>query len=346
MPTNRGELKLSESVIEHSKLSAHQLNNSLPRQPVVTINHQQVTFDQERLKEATLKQRIAVENNQRAAQQQAADERITKHHQQEMLARQQLLSRAFSPYHLAGAIPTTSHSKMSRQHFELSQQFQQQDIGSLVDLYGRTGELGKLEKEQRAAQVAQMQRPLQHPAFPTHLKPSPRQASPQAHHPTPRQPSPRTPTQPIISQPSPARPQQRTALPSDQAHQERERLLTQQHERLLAQQRQHAQEMRPHYSPQHYQTAQLHHLPYGGVLNPYGAVLNPQLYKQLAESTSAQVTSASLLQSLAGYQQLQLAAAAGKLGPLAHLYRDSSKPPGNGTKATLKTPSQFGVIRP
>jgi len=293
------------------------------------------------MKEATLKQRIAVENNQRAAQQQAADERIAKHHQQEMLARQQLLSRAFSPYHLAGSIPTTSHSKMSRSQFELSQQFKQQDIGSLVDLYGRTGELSKLEKEQRT-----MQRPLQHPAFPTHLKPTPRQASPQ-HHPSPRQPSPRTPTQPI-SQPSPARPQQRTALPPEQqAHQERERLLAQQHERLLAQQRQHAQESHPHYPPQHhYQTSQLHHLPYGGVLNPYGAVLNPQLYKQLAESTSAQVTSASLLQSLAGYQQLQLAAAAGKLGPLAHLYRDSSKPPGNGTKATLKTPSQFGVIRP
>jgi hypothetical protein len=148
------------------------------------------------------------------------------------------------------------------------------------------------------------------------------------------------------------------------AQQGRERLLSQQQERLLAQQRQHAATTaaRDHnvHSPLFAQRQEsllhrpsgapnqhLQHLPYGGgVLNQIGYPigLNPQLYKQLASDPAlTQVTSASLLQSLAGYhQQLQLAAAAaGKFGPLAHLYQSSSKPSDD-----TKTSNQFGVIRP
>ena len=312
---SRNDLNLSDSVLEHSKLSGQQVVN---RAPVVTINHQTIAIDQERGKEAP-KPRLTVESDA-----------FSKKQQQEIFARQQLYSRAFSPFSLPNSIPTTAAGKFNKQ-FELTQQLMQQhELGSLVDLHGRG------EKESHSQ-----------PAFPTAAAAQLRQPpnNIQSARPNPRQQSPR----------------QRT-IPTELLMQQGRERLSQQ-ERLLAQQRQHVatsvtrdhnvhsplfaqrQESLLHRPPgapnQH-----LQHLPYSGaMLNQIGYPigLNPQLYKQLATDPAlTQVTSAGLLQSLAGYQQLQLAAAAaGKFGPLAHLYQTNSKP-----NDDAKTPNQFGVIRP
>ena len=314
---SRSDLNLSDSVLEHSKLSGQQIVN---RTPVVTINHQTVTMDQERGKEAP-KPRLTVESDS-----------FSKKQQQEIFARQQLYSRAFSPFSLPNSIPTTAAGKFNKQ-IELTQQLMQHELGSLVDLHGRG------EKEAHSQ-----------PAFPTaatQLRQPPNNI--QSARQGPRQPSPR----------------QRTLPTEILMQQNRDRLLSQQQERLLAQQRQHAatsasrdhnvhsplfaqrQESLLHRPPTGTPNQHLQHIPYGGgVLNQIGYPigLNPQLYKQLATDPAlTQVTSASLLQSLAGYhQQLQLAAAAaGKFGPLAHLYQSNSKPSDDN-----KTPNQFGVIRP
>lgn len=314
---SRNDINLSDSVLEHSKLSGQQIVN---RTPVVTINHQTISIDHERGKEAP-KPRLTVESDA-----------FSKKQQQEIFARQQLYSRAFSPFSLPNSIPTTAAGKLNKQ-FELTQQLMQHDLGSLVDLHGRAG-----EKEVHSQ-----------PAFPTaaaQLRQQPNNL--QSARQGPRQHSPR----------------QRT-IPTELIMQQgRERLLSQQQERLLAQQRQHAASSvsRDHqvHSPLFAQRQEsllhrpsgapnqhLQHLPYGGgMLNQIGYPigLNPQLYKQLTTDPAlTQVTSASLLQSLAGYhQQLQLAAAAaGKFGPLAHLYQSNSKPSDDS-----KNPNQFGVIRP
>ena len=299
---SRSDVKLSDSVIEHSKLSAQQLHN---RSPVVTINHHTISLEQEKSIEEAAKHRISVE---------AADQ-LAKKQQQEIFARQQLFSRAFTPYQLASPIPTTINSKLTKQ-FELSNQVKTTDIGSLVDLYGR----GAVEHRQSKGSSA--------PATNQRQTANTRE----------RPPNIRT---------------------TDLLRQERDIIITQ--ERLLAQQRHNALPTREQGSGtifsgrqdsllqrENFSNASSHlqHLPYGSnVLNqiPYN-MLNPQLYKQLANDPAlTQVTSASILQSIAGYHhQLQLAAAAGKLGPLAHLYQSNT--PSN--TENNKSSNQFGVIRP
>ena len=319
---SRNDVTLSDSVLEHSKLSNQQISS---RAPVVTINHQTISMDHERHREAP-KPRLTVEPDS-----------FSKKQQQEIFARQQLYSRAFSPFSLPNNLPPGAAGKLNKQ---LEQQLKQQhsDLGSLVDLYGR-GEkdlYGRGEKDSHGGGGGQ-------PAFPTtaQMRQGGGRGSAASRQ---QQPSPRSrsiPTELLVQQ------------------QERDRLLSQQQERLLAQQRQHAatsaardhnplfaqrQEALLHRPPHGSNHQHLQHSPYGGAAGVLGyplAGLNHQLYKGL---DPAQVTSASILQSLAGYhQQLQLAAAAaGKFGPLAHLYQTNSKPGSEEGKNT----SHYGVIRP
>lgn len=312
---SKNDVNMSDSVLEHSKLAGQQLST---RTPVVTINHQTVSIDHEQRGKEAPKPRLTVESDA-----------FSKKQQQEIFARQRY-SRAFSPFSAMpnSGVPTTVAGKLNKQ---LEQQLKQHDLGSLVDLYGR----GESESHSQ-------------PAFPTaaQLRPPP---ATMPNRQAPRQQSPRQrpiPTELLVQQ-------------------ERERILSQQQERLLAQQRQQAatsgtrehqgqllaqrQESLLHRPPGTAANHQhLQHLNYGGagMLNHIGYPigLNPQLYKQLTSDPNlTQVTSASILQSLAGYQrQLQLAAAAaGKFGSLAHLYQTNAK-----QSEDPKAPNQFGVIRP